>query len=315
MVTGEDVTLEEMGGAEMHSTVSGLSDVLVEDDAEAIAAVRVWLSFLPSNWQQEPPITAPADPSGARTIKEIVPEVESEIFDIHELIDSLVDDASFFPYKDLFAPELVTGFARLNGQSVGIVANQPTVKGGVIFPDSSDKAARFIWICNAYNIPILFLVDIAGYMIGSEVERQGIIRHGAKMIFAVSEARVPRITVLLRKAYGGGYLAMSGAPMQPDALIALPTAKPALMGPDAAVNGIHYNRIQAIEDPEERAAFIAEKQAEYAAGIDVFKIANENAVEAVVPANELRNELTQRLALYRKRDRTAPARRNGVTPV
>ncbi|RZK72380.1 MAG: acyl-CoA carboxylase subunit beta, partial [Rhodococcus sp. (in: high G+C Gram-positive bacteria)] len=125
----------------------------------------------------------------------------------------------------------------------------------------------------------------------------------------------PRITVLLRKAYGGGYLAMSGAPMQPDALIALPTAKPALMGPDAAVNGIHYNRIQAIEDPEERAAFIAEKQAEYAAGIDVFKIANENAVEAVVPANELRDELTQRLALYRKRDRTAPARRNGVTPV
>ncbi|MFE5702834.1 acyl-CoA carboxylase subunit beta [Rhodococcus koreensis] len=315
MVTGEDVTLEEMGGAEMHSTVSGLSDVLVEDDAEAIAAVRVWLSFLPSNWQQEPPVTAPAEPSGARTIKEIVPEVESEIFDIHELIDSLVDDASFFPYKDLFAPELVTGFARLNGQSVGIVANQPTVKGGVIFPDSSDKAARFIWICNAYNIPILFLVDIAGYMIGSEVERQGIIRHGAKMIFAVSEARVPRITVLLRKAYGGGYLAMSGAPMQPDALIALPTAKPALMGPDAAVNGIHYNRIQAIEDPEERAAFIAEKQAEYAAGIDVFKIANENAVEAVVPANELRHELTQRLALYRKRDRTAPARRNGVTPV
>ncbi|MEE4023371.1 acyl-CoA carboxylase subunit beta [Gordonia sp. PKS22-38] len=315
MVTGEDVTLEEMGGAEMHSTVSGLSDVLVDDDEEAISAIRVWLSYLPSNWQQEPPMTEPVDPSDGRSIKDIVPEVESEVFDIHELIDALVDDSTFFPYKDLFAPELVTGFARINGRSVGLVANQPTVKGGVIFPDSSDKAARFIWICNAFNIPILFLVDIAGYMIGSAVERQGIIRHGAKMIFAVSEARVPRITVLLRKAYGGGYLAMSGAPMQPDALIALPTAKPALMGPDAAVNGIHFNRIQAIEDPDERAAFIAEKQAEYADGIDVFKIANENAVEAVVPANELRAELTARLALYVRRDRTAPARRNGVTPV
>lgn len=315
MVTGEDVTLEEMGGAEMHCTVSGLGDILVEDDAEAIAAIRVWLSYLPQNWTEEPPTAPAVEPSGTRTIREIVPEVESEIFDIHELIDSLVDDSSFFPYKDLYAPELVTGFARIDGKSVGIIANQPTVKGGVIFTDSSDKAARFIWICNAFNIPLLFLVDIAGYMIGSEVERQGIIRHGAKMLFAVAESRVPRITVLLRKAYGGGYLAMSGAPMQPDAVIALPTAKPALMGPDAAVNGIHYNRIQEIEDPQERAAFIAEKQAEYAAKIDVFKIANENAVEAVVPANELRRELIRRFATYARRDRTAPARRNGVMPV
>jgi acetyl-CoA carboxylase carboxyltransferase component len=315
MVTGEDVTLEEMGGAEMHCTVSGLGDVLVEDDAEAIAAIRVWLSYLPQNWTEEPPIAAGAEPSGARSIKEIVPEVESEVFDMHELIDSLVDDSTFFPYKDLYAAELVTGFARINGRSVGIVANQPTVKGGVIFTDSSDKAARFIWICNAFNIPLLFLVDIAGYMIGSEVERQGIIRHGAKMLFAVAESRVPRITVLLRKAYGGGYLAMSGAPMHPDAVIALPTAKPALMGPEAAVNGVHYNRIQEITDPHERQAFIADKQAEYAAKIDVFKIANENAVEAVVPANELRAELIRRFSTYARRDRTAPARRNGVMPV
>ncbi|MBY4127551.1 acyl-CoA carboxylase subunit beta [Rhodococcus fascians] len=315
MVTGEDVTLEEMGGAEMHSTVSGLNDVLVEDDEEAIAAIRVWLSYLPSNWKQEPPTTDALEPAEGRSIRDIVPVVESEIFDIHELIDALFDDSSFFPYKHLFAPELVTGFARLDGHPVGIVANQPMVKGGVIFPDSSDKAARFIWICNAYNIPILFLVDIAGYMIGSEVERQGIIRHGAKMIYAVSEARVPRITVLLRKAYGGGYLAMSGAPMQPDALIALATAKPALMGSDAAVNAVHYNRIQEIEDDEQRAAFIAEKQAEYADGIDVFKIANENAVEAVVPAHELRAELISRLRVYRRRDRTALPRRNGVMPV
>ena len=315
MVTGEDVTLEEMGGAEMHCRVSGLGDLLVEDDEEAIAAVRVWLSYLPQNWREEPPVAPALEPASGRTVKEIVPERESEVFDMVELINAIVDEDSFFPYKELFAPEMVTGFARIDGRPVGIVGNQPTHLGGVIFPDSSDKAARFIWICNAFNIPLLFLVDIAGYMIGSAVERQGIIRHGAKMLFAVADSRVPRITVLVRKAYGGGYLAMSGAPMQPDAVIALPTAKPALMGPDAAVNGIHFNRIQSIEDPEERAAFIKEKQDEYAAGIDVFKIANENAVEAVVQANDLRADLVRRFATYARRERRAPERHIGVTPV
>lgn len=315
MVTGERVTLEEMGGAEMHCTVSGLGDVLVEDDVEAINAVRVWLSYLPSNWEQAAPIAGPVGPRPGRSLSEIVPLREAEVFDMEEFIESLVDEGTFFPYKELFAPEMVTGFARLDGRPIGIVANQPKHMGGTIFPDSSDKAARFIWICNAYNVPILFLVDIAGYMIGSAVERQGIIRHGAKMIFAVSECRVPRITVLVRKAYGGGYLAMSGAPMHPDAVIALPTARPALMGPDAAVNGVYYNQIHAIEDPEERAAFVAEKQAEYAEGIDVFKIADANAVEAVVPTDELRGDLIRRFDLYGRRPKTPVVRRQAVTPV
>lgn len=315
MVTGEKVTLEEMGGAEMHCTVSGVGDVLVEDDTEALAAIRVWLSFLPANWETPAPIAPPMEPREGRSIEEIVPLREAEVFDMEEFVESLVDEGSWFPYKELFAPEMLTGFARINGRPVGLVGNQPTHMGGSIFPDSSDKAARFIWICNAYNIPIIFLVDIAGYMIGSEVERQGIIRHGAKMIFAVSECRVPRITVLVRKAYGGGYLAMSGAPMNPDAVIALPTARPALMGPDAAVNGIYYNQIHEIEDPEERKAFVAQKQAEYAEGIDVFKIANANAVEAVVPANELRADLTRRLNLYSKRKMIPSERRQAVTPV
>jgi len=315
MVTGEKVSLEEMGGAEMHCRVSGLGDVLVEDDEEAIAAIRVWLSYLPQNWEQRPPQAPSLPPAEGRTVREIVPERESEIFDMVEFINAVVDEGSLFEYKALFAEELIAGFARLDGHPVGLIANQPTHLGGVLFPNSSDKAARFIWICNAYQIPILFLVDIAGYMIGSEVEKQGIIRHGAKMLYAVAESRVPRITVLVRKAYGGGYLAMSGAPMQPDAVIALPTAKPALMGPDAAVNGVHYNRIQAIEDPVERSAFIAEKQAEYAEGINVFKIANENAVEAVVPADQLRAELISRLVVYRRRPMLPIVRRGGVAPV
>lgn len=315
MVTGEKVTLEEMGGAEMHCTVSGLGDVLVEDDLEALNAIRVWLSFLPANWEQPAPVAPACEPREGRKLSEIVPLREAEVFDMEEFVESLVDEGSYFPYKELFAPEILTGFARINGQPVGLVANQPRHMGGTIFPDSSDKAARFIWICNAYNIPILFLVDIPGYMIGSEVERQGIIRHGAKMIFAVSECRVPRITVLVRKAYGGGYLAMSGAPMNPDAIIALPTARPALMGPDAAVNGVYYNQIHAIENLDERAEFVAQKQAEYAEGIDVFKIADANAVEAVVPTDELRSDLTKRLRLYKKRAAVPVNRRQAVTPV
>jgi acetyl-CoA carboxylase carboxyltransferase component len=315
MVTGEVVTLEEMGGAEMHCTVSGLGDVLVEDDEEALNAIRVWLSFLPANWETPAPLAPAIEPRPGRSLQDIVPLREAEVFDMEEFVESLVDEGSWFPYKELFAPEMLTGFARINGRPVGLVGNQPKHMGGSIFPDSSDKAARFIWICNAYNIPIVFLVDIAGYMIGSAVERQGIIRHGAKMIFAVSECRVPRITVLVRKAYGGGYLAMSGAPMNPDAVIALPTARPALMGPDAAVNGIYYNQIHEIEDSAERKAFILEKHNEYAEGIDVFKIANANAVEAVVPANELRADLTRRLGLYSKRKMVPVERRQAVTPV
>ena len=172
-----------------------------------------------------------------------MPAREDVPFDMQELIDAIVDEGTFFPYKDLFAQELITGLARLGGQSVGIIANQTMHRAGVLFSDSSDKAARFIWICNAFNIPLLFLTDISGYMIGTAVEREGIIRHGAKMLYAVCESTVPRIDVLVRKAYGGGYLAMSGSPTHPDAVIALPTAKPALMGPAAAVNAIHFNRV------------------------------------------------------------------------
>jgi methylmalonyl-CoA decarboxylase subunit alpha len=315
MVTGEQVTLEEMGGAEMHCTVSGLGDVLVEDDEEAIGAIRAWLSYLPPNWEQDAPVAAPEEPREGRSLQDIVPLREAEVFDMEEFVESLVDEGTYFPYKEFYAREMLTGFARINGQPVGIVANQPTHMGGTIFPDSSDKAARFIWICNAYNVPLLFLVDIAGYMIGSAVERQGIIRHGAKFISAVSDCRVPRITVLVRKAYGGGYLAMSGAPMHPDAVLALPTARPALMGPDAAVNGIYYNQIHAIEDEDERREFIRAKQDEYAEGIDVFKIANANAVEAVIPSEKLREELTRRFRIYKKRGRDGVTRRQAVTPV
>lgn len=315
MMIGEHVTLEEMGGAEMHCRESGLGDMLVDSDEEAIAALRMWLSYLPSSWRELPPPTPGWPAAATRPIEEIVPAREEVAFDITELIDALVDEGTFFPYKELFAQELVCGLARLGGRTVGILANQSMVKGGVLFADSSDKAARFIWICNAFNVPLLFLADNAGYMIGSEVERAGIIRHGAKMLFAVCEAQVPRISVIVRKAYGGGYLAMSGSPTGPDAVLALATAKPALMGPAAAVNAIHYNRIVAIEDEDERAAFVEAERARYEADIDVFRLASENVFEEVVPARRLREDLIARFALYSRRPAQPAQRRNGVYPV
>lgn len=315
MVIGEQVSAEDMGGADMHCRTSGLGDCLVDTEEDAIAAVRMWLSFLPSQWEEEPPVRESREPAAGRPIQDVVPHDQSEPFDMLEFINALVDGNSFFEYKQLFAPELITGFARIDGKSVGIIANQSLERGGVLFGDSSDKGARFIWLCNAFRVPLLFLVDVPGYMIGSDVEHQGIIRHGAKMIFAVAESRVPRITVLVRKAYGGGYLAMSGSPMHPDAVLALPTAKPALMGTDAAIHAIHANKIAEIADPEARKAFIAAASAEYEADIDVIKIADANAIEAVVAPEDLRGELTRRFAIYGRRKPVPVRRRNGVYPV
>lgn len=315
MVTGEKVSLEEMGGADLHSRVSGLSDLLAESEEEAIAAVRLYLSYLPPSWQDKPPVVSGWDPVPVEDLRSIVPEDQATPYDVHDLIDAIVDANTFFEHKELFAPELVTGFARLGGSPVGIVANQSSVKAGVLFSDSSDKAARFVWMCNAYNVPLLFLVDVPGYMLGTVAEKEGIIRHGAKMLYAVAESTVPRIAVLVRKAYGGGYLGMSGSPMNPDAVLALPTAKPALLGPEGAINGVYYNKVMAIKDLDERAAYIAELRAEYDKKIDVFEIANENAVEAVVPVEDLRRELISRYSLYRGRRKHVAPRRNGVYPV
>ena len=221
-VIGEDITLEEMGGARMHATVSGCGDNLVADDAAAIAGARRWLSYLPTSWRSDPPPAGANAPAASATpIGRVVPSEERRAYDIRKVIAALVDDGSFLETKALFAKELTTGFARLDGQVVGIVANNPLHLGGVLFSDSADKAARFIWLCDAFNVPLLFLADVPGFMIGSKVEREGIIRHGAKMITAVAEATVPKISVIVRKAYGAGLYAMCGPAFDPDACLAL----------------------------------------------------------------------------------------------
>ncbi|MGI6853686.1 acyl-CoA carboxylase subunit beta [Mesorhizobium sp. 1B3] len=316
MTIFEDVTDEQMGGARLHTSVSGVGDVLVKDDAEGIEMARRYLSYLPPNWTEKPETVTPVAPVvGDKPIGEIVPHHQNVAYDVHELIDALVDEGSFFEVKANFAKEMTTGLARLGGLSVGIVANNSKHKGGVLFNDSSDKAARFIWMCNAFNIPLLFLQDISGYMIGSSVEKAGIIRHGAKLLSAVCEATVPRICVLVRKAYGGGYLAMSGAPTHPDAMLALPTAMPALVGPEAAVNAIHYNQIMELPEAE-RAAFVAAKRDEYAADIDVYKAAADTfAAEDVVAPELLRDDLVKRFRIYSRRNASTIQRRSAVHPV
>ena len=316
MTIFEDVTDEQMGGARLHCSVSGVGDVLVKDDAEGIERAKQYLDYLPQNWKEKPEtISAVAPRVGERPIGEIVPRHQNVAYDVHELIDALVDEGSFFEIKANFAKEMTTGLARLGGLSVGIVANNSKHKGGVLFNDSSDKAARFIWMCNAFNIPLLFLQDISGYMIGSSVEKAGIIRHGAKLLSAVCEATVPRICVLVRKAYGGGYLAMSGAPTHPDAMLALPTAMPALVGPEAAVNAIHYNQIMELSEAE-RSAFVAAKRDEYAEDIDVYKAAADTfAAEDVVAPEALRDDLVNRFRIYNRRNAATIQRRSAVHPV
>jgi methylmalonyl-CoA decarboxylase subunit alpha len=312
MVIGEKVSLEEMGGARMHTSVSGCGHFLVKSDEEGIDLAKRYLAYFPSNWTEAPPITVGAEPAAG--LPEI-PEDENKLFDMQELIAALVDEDSFLEVHARWAKELIVGYARLDGRVVGIVANQPRQKGGVLFVDSSDKAARFIWTCNAFNVPLLFLADVPGFMIGTQVERQGMIRAGAKMISAVTEATVPKISVVVRKAYGAGLYAMAGPAFDPDATIALPSAKIAVMGPQAAINAVFYNQVQAIEDEDERAAFVEKLRAEYAEEIDTLHLASELVVDAVIQPEELRSELVKRYRLYEGRVRDWPAKRNAVTPV
>ncbi len=314
MVIGEITTLEEMGGARMHATVSGCGDNLAVDDADAIAQARAVLTYLPQRWQEEPPVYEPAEPSRGLTAA-IVPAEESRAYDVHAVVEGLVDAESFFEVKPLFAPELVVGFGLLEGRPLGVVANNPMHKGGVLFGDSADKAARFIWWCDAFNVPLLFLADVPGFMVGTQVERQGIIRHGAKMITAVSEATVPKVSVIVRKAYGAGLYAMAGPAFEPEACLALPTAKIAVMGPEAAVNAVFANKIAAIDDLDERATFVAAQRAEYEADVDLLRLASELVVDAIVEFEDLRAELVQRFARATTRDRHFSHRRHGVPPV
>jgi acetyl-CoA carboxylase carboxyltransferase component len=314
MVVKEKTTLEEMGGARMHCTVSGCGHYLAASEHDALAAVRGYLSYLPSNWQQPPAAGTPGEPVPT-DLAGLVPVSERQAFDMRRYVRGLIDEGSFFEIHALWARELTIGFARLAGQVIGVVANNPLFKGGVLFVDSADKATRFIQLCDAFNVPLLFLADVPGFMVGTAVERQGIIRHGAKMISAVAEATVPKICVVVRKAYGAGLYAMAGPGFEPDATLALPTAKIAVMGAEAAINAVYFNKLASIEDPAAREAETQRLREEYESDIDVLRLAGELVADDVVQPAELRAELIRRFAAAAGKDRSFSRRRHGVTPV
>jgi acetyl-CoA carboxylase carboxyltransferase component len=304
-----------MGGAKMHTGVSGCGHFLVKTDEEAIELAQRYLSYMPTNWREDPPPAPPAEPEPEALLpSQIIPADEKTSFDIKELIGAHVDSGAFCEVHARWAKELVVGYARLDGRAIGIVANPPRQKGGVLFVDSADKAARFIMTCNAFNIPLLFLADVPGFMIGTAVERQGIIRHGAKMISAVSEATVPKISVIVRKAYGAGLYAMAGPAFEPDCCIALPGASIAVMGPEAAINAVFFNQIQKITDEAERAEFVRAQREEYSADIDILHLASEMVIDAVIEPDTLRSDLISRFALAEGRSRHFSERRNPITP-
>jgi acetyl-CoA carboxylase carboxyltransferase component len=314
MVVREQTTLEEMGGARMHCTVSGCGHHLAPNEADAIEAVRRYLSYLPGNWQADPPVAEPAE-SEPVDLRKLVPVSERQAFDMRRYVRGIVDAGSLFEIHELWAREVVTGFARLNGHVIGVVANNPLFKGGVLFVDSADKATRFIQTCDAFSVPLLFLADVPGFMVGTAVEKQGIIRHGAKMISAVSEATVPKICVVVRKAYGAGLYAMAGPGFEPDATLALPTAKIAVMGADAAVNAVYFNKLAAIADPAEREQQVQQLRDEYEADIDILRLAGELVVDDIVEPEQLRPDLIRRFAAAAGKDRSFSRRRHGITPV
>jgi acetyl-CoA carboxylase carboxyltransferase component len=315
MVIGEKVSLEEMGGARMHCTVSGTGDILVKSEEEAIALTRKYISYFPQNYNEHPIKSLSREPNKPpEEISGILPKNENIPFDMYELVDRLVDKDSFFELKKLYAAELITGFARLEGKPIGVIANQPAIKGGVLFSESANKGARFIELCDSFNIPLLFLADVPGFMIGTDVERNGIIRAGAKMIYAVSEASVPKISVIVRKAYGAGLYAMSGPGYEPDSCLVLPTAMIAVMGPEAAVNAVFYNKIMQVPEAE-RPELIQKLREEYREDIDIYKLASELIVDGMVEPGNLRKELIFRLRHYESKEAKPPTRKHGIIPM
>jgi acetyl-CoA carboxylase carboxyltransferase component len=315
MVTGEKTTLEEMGGASVHTRESGVGHFLCKTEDEALDTVRRYLSYLPPNWTQQPPAAESRPAPATVDLAGMVPASERQAFDMRRYLKGILDEGSFFEIQALWAREVTVGFGRLDGNVVGVVGNNSMFKGGALFVDSADKATRFVQLCDAFNVPLLFLADVPGFMVGAAVEKQGIIRHGAKMITAIAEATVPKICVVIRKAYGAGLYAMAGPGFEPDATIALPTAKIAVMGAEAAVNAVYANKIAAIDDPEERAAFVAARREEYERDIDITRLASELVIDALVEPAQLRGELIARFAAAAGKDRGFSRRRHGITPV
>jgi acetyl-CoA carboxylase carboxyltransferase component len=315
--TGEDVSEEDMGGSAVHTKVSGVADLEVGSDAECLAVVRDYLSFFPAHNQEAPPYRATSDPVERRCdeLYDIVPTAPRRAYDVRKVIHSVVDDGHFFEMKGAWARNIVTGLARVGGRSVGIVANQPMVLGGALDVNAADKAARFVWLCDAFGIPLVFLHDVPGFIVGSAVEKQGIIRHGAKMLFAVSEATVPKISIVLRKSYGAGYFVMNGTAYEADYIAIWPTAEIAVMGPDGMVNIIMRKQLDAFAEGKERDAARIAMADELRKNIDPYIAAGHAQVDDVIDPAETRHAIWKGLEVSATKRVERPWRKHGVLPV
>ncbi len=313
MVTGEEIDMQDLGGAEMHATHSGSADLIAEDEEHARELVAKLISYLPANSDEKPPQTTGREPAHPpEGIDGLIPENPNRGYDMHHLIERVVDEDSVLEIRPQWGKEIITAFARIDGRPIGIVANQPTQRAGAIFPDAAEKAAQFIWTADAYNIPLLYLCDTPGFMAGSQVEKEGILEMGKKMIYATSSATVPTQSVVVRKAYGAGIYAMAGPAYQPESSIALPSGEIAIMGPEAAINAVYANKLAEIDDPEKRAQREQELREEYREDIDVHRMASEVVIDEIVPPSTLRDELQARFEFYETVDKDLPDKKHGT---
>jgi acetyl-CoA carboxylase carboxyltransferase component len=313
MVTGEEISMADLGGPTVHARHSGSADLVARDEEHARELVAQLVAYLPDHAGEKPPRSEPTPPTYSPDgIDELIPESTTKPYDVHDLLERVVDAESLLELRPDYGAEIVTALVRIDGRPVGVVANQPTQRSGAIFPDSASKAAEFVWTCDAYEIPLLYLCDTPGFMAGSAVEKEGILEQGKKFIYATSSATVPKQTVVVRKAYGAGIYAMGGPAYDPESVIGLPSGEIGIMGPEAAINAVYRNKLDAIEDSEARAARERELREEYRRDIAVHRMASEVVIDDVVPPSDLRDELAARFAFYEDVEKTLPEKKHGT---
>ena len=311
---GEDVTQEELGGSRVHCRRSGVGDMEVASDEECIERIKQYLSFMPQNCEQPPPRRPTKDPidRAEEALLDVLPESNRKPYDMYEVISRVVDDGEYLDIKGQWAKTIITCFARFGGRPAGIVANQPKQLGGILDNDSADKAARFVNLCNAFAIPLVFLMDVPGFMVGTKVEAEGIIRHGAKMLYAVSNATVPKITVVVRKAYGAGYYVMNGRAYEPDLIVAWPSAEISVMGAEGAVEIVMRKQVEEADDPAAKKAELIEA---YRKIIDVYIAAGNDMIDDVIDPRQTRPTICRALEMAQDKHVERPFKRQGVVPV
>ncbi|RQG97308.1 acyl-CoA carboxylase subunit beta [Natrarchaeobius chitinivorans] len=313
MVTGEEIDLEELGGPRVHASESGSADLIAKDEEHARELVAQLITYLPDNADETPPRHESKPPlESPKGIDAVVPGHPNEGYDMRDVIDRVVDAGTYFELRPDYGGEIITAYARIDGRPVGIVANQPAHRAGAIFPDAAEKAAEFIWKSDAFNVPLLYLCDTPGFMAGSQVEKEGILEAGKKMIYATSSATVPKQTVVVRKAYGAGIYAMGGPAYDPESVLGLPSGEIAIMGPEAAINAVYARKLSEIDDPEERTRRERELREEYREDIDVHRMASEVVIDEIVPPSELRDQLTARFEFYETVEKSLPSKKHGT---